>query len=73
MSGFNTYWGDEVPNQGVLVAKYCSLFGESPKKDVILSGRDLYSAVVFDGKAWRELDLLAMQEEAHNLIQNINI
>ena len=65
MSGFKTYWGKVVPNQEIFNARYRSLFGESPKPGDILSNHDLDGAVVFDGVAWRALDLAAMQKNAN--------
>ena len=62
MSSFKTYWGEVIPNQERFSARHCSLFGESPRSGDILSNQDLDGAVVFDGEAWRELDLVAMQK-----------
>ena len=62
MSRFKAYWCNVVPNQEMLSAKHCSLFGESPGSGAILSNHNLDGAVVFDGEAWRELDLAAMQK-----------
>jgi len=61
MPGFKTCWGEVVPNQEMFSARHHSLFGEAPRYGAILSHHDLYDAVVFDGEAWRELDLGAMQ------------
>ena len=61
MAKYNTYLGNKVTNQEMFSEKHCSLFGESPGPGAILSNRDLDGAVVFDGEAWRELDLAAMQ------------
>ncbi len=62
MSKFNEYWGKAVPNQEMLSARHCSLFGDDPESGAILSNCDLDGAVVFDGEAWRELHLEAMQQ-----------
>ena len=61
MSKFKTYLGNVVTNQEMFSEKHCSLFGESPGPGAILSNHDLDGAVAFDGEAWRELDLAAMQ------------
>lgn len=66
MSRFKIYWGKVAPNQEMLNEKYCALFGEHPRLGDILSNHDLDGAVVFDGVAWRELDLAAMQKTAIN-------
>ena len=62
MSHLKTYWGAAVSDQRIFSEKHCALFGESPTPGAILSNHDLDGAVVFDGEAWRELDLAAMQK-----------
>jgi hypothetical protein len=62
MSSFGKCWGAKVPGQEMLNLKHCSLFGESPKSGDILYSHDLDGTVAFDGEAWRELDLAAMQK-----------
>ena len=62
MSIFKLYWGEVVSDQEMLSERHEHLFGESPGRDAILADQDLDGAVVFDGKAWRELDLETMQK-----------
>lgn len=62
MSSFKAYLGEVSPHQERFSARYCSLFGESPRSGDILSNQELDGAVVFDGEAWRALDLVAMQK-----------
>ena len=61
MPKFKTFLGNVVTNQEMFSEKHCSLFGKSPGPGAILSNYDLDGAVAYDGEAWRELDLAAMQ------------
>lgn len=66
IAGFKMYSGEVVPDQDILSERHGSLYGEPPKRDAILADRDFDSAVVFDGKAWRKLDLGSMQKSVLN-------
>lgn len=61
MSRFSEFWGDKVSGQEKYSKKHEYLFGSAPKCDAIMSHDEFERAVVYDGEAWRELDLNAIQ------------